>query len=100
MAWWNRRQRAASAPASVHRAEGVVASVQRFDLNNASDRERLERLQQQWQQDILAYADMIGEFKDSGRFVENAFRRMGLFAAFQRTADEEPIPVTDATETP
>lgn len=100
MAWWNRKP--ARSPAVVLRArsEGVTASAQRFDLDVPADREQLAKLQQQWQQDILVYADTIGEFTDSATFVENSFRRIGLTAAFQRTQDEEPIPVMDATQRP
>jgi hypothetical protein len=78
--------------------EGVVASVQHFDLENESDRKRLAGLQQQWQADTAIYVDIIGELKDAERFIENCFRRLPLYAGWRRDAEGDPIPVLSATK--
>ena len=104
MAWWNRREPAPTRyPASATLPSwetGRVASAQPFDVENPADLERLAKLQQQWQTDAWLYLDRIGELKDGYRFVENSFYRLGMFAAYVRSDDEEPIPVVDATERP
>ena len=102
MAFWNRRAQQDRYPARVTLVgrEGVTAAAQPFDIDNPVDRERLAKLQQQWQTDAWLYLDKIGELKDAYRFVENSFRRLRVYAAFQRSPDEEPVPVMDATEVP
>ena len=102
MAFWNRQPPESKYPARVVRPtfEGLTAAAQPFDIDNAADRKRLAKLQEQWQVDAWLYLDRIGELKDAYRFVENSFRRLRVYAAFQRSPDEEPIPVMDATKAP
>lgn len=87
-------------PASLHAAEGQVASVRKFDLTDRKDVAALLKTQQAWQQSAWYYFDEVGEMKDAVRFVENAFRRCRLFAGLQRDPDAEPIAVADAVPSP
>lgn len=87
-------------PASLKVAEGQVAAVRRFDLTKQTDVTALLAKQREWQQSAWYYLDEVGELKDCARFVENSFRRVRLFAAFQRDPDGEPIAVADAVRQP
>lgn len=90
------RSRPRRSPASLTRATGVTASAQRFDLTNEKDVAKLAASQKQWQIDFWYYADAVGELKDTERFIGNSFRRIRLYAAFQRDPNAEPVPVGDA----
>lgn len=99
MAWWNRSRQSPRLGSVVRLSqpiEGLVASVQRLDLDKPADRAKLAKSQEQWQTDAAYYLDSIGELVDARRFVENSFRRISLFAAYLRDADEQPVPVSDA----
>jgi hypothetical protein len=95
VAFWNRR-RAPGRRASLTVNEGVVAAVQRYDLDNPSHVEALVKQQHQWQSDAWFYADAVGELKDAVRFVENCFRRITLTVGFLREPDDEPVAIMDA----
>lgn len=87
-------------PASLTVSEGVVAAVRRFDLTKQADVAAMLAKQRDWQQSAWYYLDEVGELKDCARFVENSFRRVRLYAAFQRDPDAEPIAVADAVRQP
>lgn len=87
-----------SFPAKIDTSHGSVAAAQRFDLTKEEDRKRLAKAQEQWQNDAWFYVDAVGEAKNAVRFVGNSFRRVRLYAAFQREPDAAPIAVADAVE--
>lgn len=100
MAWWKGGGKAAtrrSFPARIDTMRGVTAAAQRFDLTKEADRKRLAKAQEQWQTDAWFYVDTVGEAINSRRFIANSFRRVRLYAAFQRDPDAEAIAVGDAT---
>lgn len=96
MAWWNRERAPRRGPARLERSDAVVASVQRYDLDNPSHVDALVKAQQEWATAAWFYSDAVGELKDAVRFVENSFRRIALTVGFQREPDAEPIAVMDA----
>lgn len=92
----DRRRRPRRSPASLRVATGEVASVRRYDLNSDKDVAALARSQTEWQSAVWFYSDAVGELIDSRRFIENAFRRVRLYAGFVRDPDAEPVPVLQA----
>lgn len=100
MPWWNRNgsgsTRPRRSPASLTRHEGITAAAVRYDLTNEADVAKLAKAHEKWQQDAWHYVDTVGEAKDAVRFMGNAFRRIRLYAAFQRDPDSEAIGAQDA----
>lgn len=80
----------------VRHHDAVVAAVQRFDITQEKDRAALGKLQRQWQENAWYYVDHVGELGYPHQFMANCFRRVRVYAAFQRDPEGEPVPVMDA----
>lgn len=91
-----RRRRSGRASLTRYTGDAVVASVQRFDLDKEADRAKLGKLQKEWQSDAWYYVDHVGELAYPYQFMSNCFRRVRVFAAWQRDPESDPIPVMDA----
>lgn len=99
MAWWNRNRggvRRYTASLTRPSGGGITAAATRYDLTSDTDVAKLAKQQEQWQADAWTWVDIVGELKYAERFVANSFRRIQMFAAFQREEKGEPIAVGEA----